>query len=53
LSPGTTGAPAAETAARARVLEPMVRIAAAGGPMKVMPAAAHASTNSAFSARKP
>jgi hypothetical protein len=52
LSPGTTGAPAADTVFRASVLLPM-RIAWAGGPMKVMPAAAQASAKSSFSDRKP
>jgi hypothetical protein len=31
----------------------MARTAAGGGPMKTSPAAAHASANAAFSARKP
>ena len=53
LSPGTTGTPAACMSARAEVLPPMARMALAGGPMKVTPAAAQASANSAFSERKP
>jgi hypothetical protein len=53
LSPGTTGAPAAETVARAAVLLPISRIASVLGPMKMMPAASQASTKSSFSERKP
>ena len=37
LSPGTTGVPAAVTVLRASVLLPILRIASADGPMKVMP----------------
>jgi len=51
--PGTIGTPSSRASRRAAVLSPMARIAAAGGPMKVRPAAAHASANSAFSARNP
>ena len=51
--PGVRGMPARSAAARARVLEPSSRMAEAGGPMKVMPAAAQASAKSAFSERKP
>ena len=36
-----------------RVFEPMARIAPAGGPMNIRPAAAQASAKSAFSDRKP
>ena len=37
----------------AAAFEPMARITAGGGPTKTMPALAHASAKSAFSARKP
>jgi acetyl/propionyl-CoA carboxylase alpha subunit len=47
------GVPAAMTAARARVLLPITRIASADGPRKTMPAAAQASAKSSFSDRKP
>ena len=53
LSPGHHRHPAACISARALVLPPMARMAEGGGPMKVMPAAAQASANSAFSDRKP
>ena len=45
----------AELAASRRpaALSPSARMAAAGGPTQVMPAAVTASANSAFSARKP
>ena len=36
--PGTIGTPAACISSRARVFEPIASIAAAGGPMNVMPA---------------
>ena len=53
LLPGTTGTPALVTVARALVFSPIMRIALAGGPMNVMPAAAHASAKSSFSDRNP
>ena len=53
VSPGTTGTPAAAIIARAPVFDPMRRITAAGGPMKIRPAASHASANAAFSDRNP
>ena len=52
-APGTTGTPAAPPGALARILSPMVSIAAGGGPMKTRPAAAQARAKAAFSARKP
>ena len=51
--PGTRGTPISYTATREVVLLPMTRMALGLGPMKVMPAAAQASANSAFSERKP
>jgi hypothetical protein len=51
--PGTIGTPAACISSRARVLEPIASIAAAGGPMNVTPASSSARANAAFSARKP
>lgn len=52
-SPGTTGTPAAAITAFASALSPIERIAAAGGPTNLMPAAAQASEKGAFSERKP
>ena len=51
--PGVTGTPCDSARARASSLEPIARIAAAGGPMKAMPTAAQASGNSGRSERKP
>ena len=48
-----TGAPAAIASCRAAVFDPIWRIAAAGGPMNTIPAAAQASAKSAFSLRNP
>ena len=53
LSPGTTGTPAAIIDPRARVLSPIIRMALAGGPMNVIPAASQASANTGFSDRNP
>jgi len=53
LSPGTTGVPAPDTVFRASVLLPILRIASADGPMKVIPADAQASAKSSFSDRNP
>ena len=52
-SPGTVGTPRASTVRFAEILSPMTSIASAPGPMKTMPASAHARANAAFSARKP
>ena len=51
--PGVTGTPAARMISRAAALEPAFRMLSPEGPMKVSPAAAQASANSAFSLRKP
>ena len=51
--PGTIGTPALLTVLRAETLSPIFCIAAAGGPMKLIPALSHIRTKSAFSARKP
>ncbi len=53
VSPGTTGTPAFCAIARAAIFDPSRSITAAGGPMNVMPASAHAAANAAFSDRKP
>ena len=53
IAPGTMGTPASAIFLRAAVFEPIWRIALAGGPMKVMPAASHASTKAAFSLKNP
>src|SRR5919198_21297 len=50
---GTTGTPAARICSRAAVLEPIVSIASAGGPIQTSPARATARAKAAFSARKP
>ena len=52
-SPGTVATPRASTAARAEILSPIASIDSGVGPMKTMPAAAHARANAAFSARNP
>ena len=52
-APGTTGTPARSAVRRALTLSPMTRIADAGGPTNVMPAASHASRKAGFSERKP
>ena len=49
----STGTPAALAAAIARALLPVRVSTSALGPMKVMPAAAHASARAGFSDRKP
>jgi hypothetical protein len=51
--PGTIGTPACSITARARCFEPIAKIALAGGPTNVMPAAVQRSANSAFSDKKP
>jgi hypothetical protein len=51
--PGTTGTPALATVCLARILSPIASIAAAGGPMKVRPAASQAAAKAVFSDRKP
>ena len=51
--PGTTGTPAAWTVFRASVLEPIVRMAYAEGPISLIFSFSHRSANSGFSARKP
>ena len=53
VAPGTIGTPALDMISRARVFEPIISIASAGGPMKTIPASSQAVANSAFSARKP
>ena len=53
LAPGTMGIPACSISCRAATLSPIARIAEAGGPMKVSPAASHAPAKSGFSDRKP
>ena len=50
---GITGAPTDTARLRAETLLPSVRMVCGVGPMKVMPAAAHASANSGLSERKP
>src|ERR1051326_6057860 len=47
------GTPAACTAVRARVLDPISSIAEGGGPMNLIPASAHARANLAFSDKNP
>lgn len=49
----STGTPASRAAATARDLFPVRFSTGAGGPMKVMPAPAHAAARSGFSDRKP
>ena len=51
--PGVTGTPFLAASWRAASLEPSARIADAGGPMNLSPAASQASGNAGFSARKP
>jgi len=51
--PGTTGTPAAWTVFLARVLDPIVRMAYAEGPISLIFSFSHRSANSGFSARKP
>ena len=51
--PGTSGTPREETACFAVILSPIVRIASAPGPRKMIPASAQAAENSAFSDRNP
>ena len=51
--PGTIGTPAAAIRSRAAVFRPIARIALAGGPMNVTPAASQASGSAGFSDRKP
>src|SRR5438094_551347 len=51
--PGVTGTPLMAASRRAASLEPSARMADAGGPMNLIPAASHASGNAGFSARKP
>ena len=51
--PGVTGTPFSTASLRAASLDPSARIAEAGGPMKVMPAAVQASGNAGFSERNP
>ena len=53
MAPGTIGTPAIDMISRARVLDPIISIDSAGGPMKTTPACSQALANSAFSARKP
>jgi hypothetical protein len=53
LELGESGAPAAAAILRDSVLEPITRIASAGGPTQVRPAVSTRSANSAFSARNP
>ena len=50
---GITGTPAPIATRRALALSPSARMVSAFGPMKVIPAAAQASTKSGFSLRKP
>ena len=49
----SVGMPAARAASSARTLLPASSSTSAGGPMKVMPAAAQARARSGFSLRKP
>ena len=51
--PGVTGTPWSTASLRAASFEPSARIAEAGGPMNLMPAASHASGNAGFSERNP
>ena len=50
---GMTGTPASMATLRAEALSPSARMVAAFGPMKVIPAASQASTNSGFSDSSP
>ncbi len=50
---GVTGTPEAESALRAWILSPMIRMTRAGGPMNVIFSRFTASAKSGFSARKP
>ena len=51
--PGITGTPASSIQRRAADLSPILRNAATGGPIKVIPQDAHNSAKSAFSAKGP
>jgi hypothetical protein len=51
--PGTTGTPAACTVFRASVLDPIVRIAYAEGPISLIFSFSQRSAKTGFSARKP
>ena len=53
IAPGTIGTPAACAVRRAAVFSPIARCASAAGPTKIRPAAVQASTNVAFSDKKP
>ena len=53
VAPGTIGTPASAIFARAAVLDPIARMALAGGPMNVMSLRSQASAKSGFSLRKP
>ena len=50
---GTSGTLAFSISDLAALLEPIARIASAGGPMNTTPALAHAAAKSAFSDRNP
>jgi len=50
---GASGTPCPAASARALCFNPKVRMFSGVGPMNTIPAAAHASANSVFSARKP
>jgi hypothetical protein len=51
--PGTTGTPAARPVFRARVFDPIVRIAWAEGPISLIPSFSQRSAKTGFSARNP
>ena len=51
--PGTKGTPTRSIACLARVFEPIASMAAAVGPMNLIPVSAQARANFAFSERKP
>ena len=50
---GVTGTPDAESALRAAILSPRIRMTRADGPMKTSPSRSTASAKSGFSARNP
>ena len=53
LAPGTIGTPACSIICRPDTLSPRFLMESAVGPMNLIPAASHASTNSAFSDKNP
>ena len=53
VTPGSTGTPAAAMSSLACTFEPILAIAAGGGPTNTRPASVHAVANPACSDRKP